>query len=146
MEKLAHYLELRTLQYPAEDEEGIKKAINTVLKLEPEKLEEKIKTQELESQEGAKIKKHSYKTERWSEVKQIIKTIFQEIQKPEKLYHHLDSEKGEFYIRLDKQKLHEGKFQLSKKGDVVHIKIKIASYPFRKEKIKKNLKKLINTE
>jgi len=146
MEKLAHYLELRTLQYPSENEEDIKKAVNTVLKLESGELVEKIKTQEMESQEGAKIKKHSYKTERWSEVKQIIKTIFREIEKPEKIYDHLDTEEGEFYIRLDKQKLHQGKFELSKGGDVVHIKIKIASYPFRKEKIKKNLKKLINTE
>ncbi len=146
MEKLAHYLELRTLQYPAEDTSKVKKAINNLLELDEETLEERLETEELESQEGATIKKHEYRTERWSEVKELMKKIFREIEKPEELYNHLDEEEGEFYIRLDKQKLHQGNLKLSKKGDVIHIKIKIASYPFRKEKIKKNLEKLIKTE
>ncbi|MFW5903020.1 MAG: RNA-binding domain-containing protein [archaeon] len=146
MEKLAHYLELKTLQYPTEDTSEVKKAINTVLNIEKEELNEELKTEEIESQYGAVIKKHEYKTEKWSKVKEIMKRIFQEIGKLEEIYQHLDSEKGEFYIRLDKQELHRRKIKPLKKGDVVHIKVKIASYPFREEKIKKNLKKLLEAD
>lgn len=146
MEKLAHYLELKTLQYPSEDTSKVKKAINTVLDLEKEELNEKLKTREIESQEGATIKKHEYKTKRWSEVKEIMKKIFREIEKPEKIHQYLNLKEGEFYIRLDKQQLYRGKIKPLKKGDIVHIKVKIASYPFRKEKIKRNLNKLIEED
>lgn len=143
MEKLAHYLEIRAFQYPSEDPEKVKKTLNAVIDLESE--QEELKEESLESHKGAEIKKYEYKTENRSEVREIINRIFNKLNSSDDPVKHLN-EDGEFYIRLDKQELYKGNFKLTDSGDVVHVKVKIASYPFRMKTIRENLKKLISTE
>lgn len=145
MEKLAHYLELRAFQYPSEDPDKVKNTIKLALDIDEETLDEELKAESLESYEGAEIKKYTYRTKRWSKVRETIKRIVKKtkgIQEPEE---HLNEE-GDFYIRLNKQELCKGNFKISRSGDVVHLKVKIASYPFKINKVKENLKKLLARE
>lgn len=142
MKKLAHYLEIRVFEYPTEDSEKIKKALVNILGIDEEEIEEKIEKEEVESQHGARIVRYDYKTERWSEVKDLMKKIFDQVKKPENLNRYLNEE-GDFFIRLDKQKAYEGEIEPSESGDVIHVKVKIASYPFNQEQVRENLEELI---
>ncbi len=145
MKKLAHYLELRALSYPTEDPSKVKKAIQNILNLDPEKIDEELQEKETESYYGSKITKYTYRTKRWSQVKTFMKRISQETELPENLEKHLNNEGG-FYIRFNKQKAYQGKLETTESGDAVHVKVKIASYPFKMKQIKENLRKLIEGE
>lgn len=145
MKKLAHYLELRVLKYPTEDSEKVETALANIIDEEREELEEEIEKKKVESQYGSEIIRYDYKTKRWSEVKELVKRIFSEITTPTNIERYLNDE-GDFFVRLDKQKAYKGEIKTSESGDVIHLKVKIASYPFDMENVKKNLKELIGEE
>ncbi len=142
MKKLAHYLQLRTLKYPTEDPDKVEKAIENALDLDTEELQEKLERQKVESQHGGEITRYSYRTKRWSQVKTLIRKIFNQLKAPEDLEKYLNDE-GDFFLRLNKQEAYRGNLETTKSGDAIHIKVKIASYPFDQEQIKQNLKELI---
>ncbi|MEA1992771.1 MAG: RNA-binding domain-containing protein [Euryarchaeota archaeon] len=50
--------------------------------------------------------------------------------------------KGRFHLRLDKQKLYAGDYALDAKGDV-HITIKFITYPLKRNKVIKNVQKIL---
>lgn len=143
MKKLVHYLELRTFKYPSEDPERVKKAVNTVLNLDEEELREQLKSEKTD-EEKAEVDKYIYRTENHGQIKYIISRIFREAREEIDSDRHLDDE-GNFYLRIDKQKAYEGKIRISNEGDVVHLKLKMAAYPFSREKARENLEELIST-
>lgn len=145
MEKLAHYLEIRTFQYPTEDSKKVKKALSQILGLGKKELEEELSKDKMETQFDQEIIKYSMKIDRWRKIKEIIQKIFKNNSTPENLFKHLNDE-GDFYIRLDKQSAYRGNIKPVENGDVIHIKTKIASYPFNMDQVKQNLKKLIGEE
>ena len=53
-------------------------------------------------------------------------------------------EKGNMFLRFDKQEAYDENIKLSYSGDVIHVRIKIASYPVSKENAIKVAHKLFN--
>lgn len=143
MKKLVHYLELRAFKYPSEDPEKVKKSISNALNLSKEKLQEELK-EDIVDEEKSKVTKYTYRTENHGQIKKIIKRIFRNSEEKINPGKHLDNE-GNFYLRIDKQKAYGEKIDISTEGDVIHLKLKMAAYPFSREKAKENLEKLIDT-
>ena len=69
-----------------------------------------------------------------NEDKEIIK---------EELNRRID-EKGNLFLRFDKQLAYDEKLKLTYSGDAIHVRIKIASYPVSKENAVNVAKKLFN--
>ena len=53
-------------------------------------------------------------------------------------------EKGNLFLRFDKQSAFDENLKLTYSGDAIHVRIKIASYPVSKENAIKIAKKLFN--
>jgi RNA binding exosome subunit len=53
-------------------------------------------------------------------------------------------EKGNLFLRFDKQSAYENILKLTYSGDAIHVKIKIASYPASKDNAIKIAEKLFN--
>ena len=51
-------------------------------------------------------------------------------------------EKGNLFLRFDKQRAYQGNFKIIEHGDAVHVKIKIAAYPAKKENAMKEAMKI----
>ena len=52
-------------------------------------------------------------------------------------------EKGNFFLRFDKQKAHQGELEVVEHGDSIHVKIKMAAYPAKKDTAMKLVRKLL---
>ena len=79
----------------------------------------------------------NYKITNTSEIKEFIK-ILNTINDTDKkrILKDLDRKidnKGNLYLRFDKQKAYHGELKIVEHGDSIHIKIKIAAYPAKKE-------------
>ena len=55
-------------------------------------------------------------------------------------------EKGNLFLRFDKQRAYLGNFKIIEHGDAVHVKIKIAAYPAKKENAMKVAMKIFGGE
>lgn len=72
------------------------------------------------------------------EIKEIVK-IFEQIDgiSKKRLLNELDNkmdDKGNLFLRFDKQRAYLGDLKIIEHGDAIHVKIKIAAYPAKKEK------------
>jgi hypothetical protein len=52
-------------------------------------------------------------------------------------------DKGNFFLRFDKQKAYLNELKVVEHGDSIHVKIKIAAYPAKKEPAMKLVRKLL---
>lgn len=117
--------------YPTEDKNRVVNAVEEVLPAE------KYKEEKISGYYNSGILKISYKTTRSKEIKAFLERIKNvKITQPSS---RLD-DKGNFYLRFDKQKALGGKLELTRHGDAVLAKVKITSYPFDIEKIKEIMK------
>ena len=72
------------------------------------------------------------------ETKEFLNTLIESIGEDQlvKLYNDLDrkmDEKGNLFLRLSKEKALEEEWEILDGGDSIHLKIKIAAYPAKKE-------------
>ena len=72
------------------------------------------------------------------ETKEFLNTLIESIEEDQlvKLYNDLDrkmDEKGNLFLRLSKEKALEEEWEILDGGDSIHLKIKIAAYPAKKE-------------
>ena len=51
-------------------------------------------------------------------------------------------EKGNLFLRFDKQKAYQDELKIVEHGDSIHVKIKMAAYPARKENAMKLAREL----
>ena len=136
--KVVHNLSVEAFLYPTEDFERVKKALDLVL---PEKA--KIKKEKVESYYGPEIVKLSFGTDKLPEVRKMLDEITTRLSKEDKrkvietLDERMDSE-GNLFLRFDKQKAYLGDLTLSYHGDVIKVRIKIASFPVNLQNIKYN--------
>jgi RNA-binding protein len=137
---MIHNLSYRTFVYGTESEDKVRKAIQTLLPMaHPEKeiTEGYYKNQVLILH--GKISKKS-------ELKILLKKL-QNISPDDKkkikkeLHHRMDS-KGNLFLRFDKQSAYLGDLKLVKHGDALHIRLKIAAYPSKKEEAIKVARKI----
>lgn len=71
------------------------------------------------------------------DIKEVIKAIEQmDEYNKKRLLNELENkmdEKGNLFLRFDKQKAYLGDLKIIEHGDAIHVKIKIAAYPAKKE-------------
>lgn len=125
---MIHNISYRTFVYGTENEEKVKRAVKTLF---PNSSPLKEETEGY--YKNPVLILHD-KIEKNREIKDFI----QQLKKMPSSYilNDLDrkmDDKGNLFLRFDKQKAYKGYLQVVEHGDSIHVKIKIAAYPARKE-------------
>lgn len=128
---MIHNLSYRTFVYGTENKEKVKKAIQTLF---PSSQPQETLT---EGYYKNPVLILHHKIQKKSQIKDFIK-ILQEMRYPDKkrvlrdLDNKMDS-KGNLFLRFDKQRAYLGQLKIAEHGDSIHVKIKMAAYPAKKE-------------
>jgi RNA binding exosome subunit len=129
---MIHNISYRVFVYGTENEEKVREAIKTLFPNshpQTETIEGYFKNPVLILHDKLRKKR---------ETKEFIK-ILQNLDSSTKkrvlneLNNKMD-EKGNLFLRFDKQRAYLGDLKIIEHGDAVHVKIKIAAYPAKKEK------------
>ena len=129
---MIHNIRYRVFIYENEDKDEVLEALLNILPTaEPE----------VEEAEGLLEEKMLILTGTISkkrETKEFLNTLIDSIGEDQllKLYNDLDrkmDEKGNLFLRLSKEKALEEEWEILDGGDSIHLKIKIAAYPAKKE-------------
>lgn len=129
---MIHNISYRTFFYGTEDEEKVMKSINHIF---PNSSPDK-KTDE--DHFGNEITIISDKITRKRATREIISLLNERLSDEDKnlikeeLSRRMD-DKGNLFLRFDKQLAYDETIKLRYSGDVIHVRIKIASYPVNKE-------------
>ena len=129
---MIHNIRYRVFVYENEDRDEILEALLNILP---------TAVPEIEEAEGLLEEKMLILTGTISkkrETKEFLKSLIDSIGEDQliKLYNDLDrkmDEKGNLFLRLSKQKAFYGEWEILDGGDSIHLKIKIAAYPAKKE-------------
>lgn len=128
---MIHNISYRTFVYGTENEEKVKKAVNTLF---PNSSPQKEYTEGY--YKNPVLILHD-KIEKKSIIKDFIKTL-KDIppSDAEKILHDLErkmDDKANLFLRFDKQRAYLDELKVVEHGDSIHVKIKIAAYPARKD-------------
>ena len=140
---MIHNISYRTFVYGTEDEEKVMTAIGYLFS---NSLPEKSMT---EDHFGNKIMVLTEKITKKRYNKDFIAFLNDNLSQEDKntnkseLNRRID-EKGNLFLRFDKQLAYDEKLKLIYSGDAIHIRIKIASYPVSKENAVNVAQKLFN--
>ncbi len=137
---MIHNISYRAFVYGTENEEKVKKAVETLFP-NSSPLEEYT-----EGYYKNPVLILHHKIEKKREIKDFIQTL-KDLPSPDKdkIRSDLDrkmDDKGNLFLRFDKQKAYLDELKVVEHGDSIHVKIKIAAYPARKENAMKLAKKL----
>ncbi len=126
---MIHNVSYRTFVYGTENEEKVKKAVKTLFP---------NSSPQMEYTEGywknPVLILHD-KIEKKKEIRDFIGTL-QDTSTADKIRKDLDrkmDDKGNLFLRFDKQRAYLDELEIVEHGDSIHVKIKIAAYPARKE-------------
>ena len=129
---MIHNIRYRVFIYENEDKDEVLEALLNILPTaEPEVEEaEGLLEEKMLILTGTVSKKR--------ETKEFLNTLIESIGEDQlvKLYNDLDrkmDEKGNLFLRLSKEKALEEEWEILDGGDSIHLKIKIAAYPAKKE-------------
>jgi hypothetical protein len=129
---MIHNVSYRTFVYGTEDEEKVVSALNHIF---PSVLPKRDVN---EDSYGNKIIVLTNKVTKKRMIKDIVSFLNENLSDKDKatikkeLNRRVD-EKGNLFLRFDKQAAYDKTLKLSYSGDVIHVRIKIASYPVSKE-------------
>ncbi|MEN6591621.1 MAG: RNA-binding protein [Methanobacterium sp.] len=126
---MIHNVSYRTFVYGTENEEKVKKAVKTLF---PNSSPQKEYTEGY--WKNPVLILHD-KIEKKREIKDFIETL-QDTSTADKIRKDLDrkmDDKGNLFLRFDKQRAYLDELEIVEHGDSIHVKIKIAAYPARKE-------------
>jgi len=137
---MIHNLSYRAFVYGTESEEKVRKAIHTLLPMaHPEK---EIIQGYYKNQVLILYGKISKKRELKILLKKLQNLSPDDKKKIKKeLYHRIDS-KGNLFLRFDKQRAFLGDLKLVEHGDALHLRLKVAAYPSKKEESIKVARKI----
>ena len=129
---MIHNISYRVFVYGTENEEKVREAIKNLFpNSHPQKeiIEGYFKNPVLLLHD---------KVEKKREIKDFIKILenldlYTKKRVINELYKKMD-ERGNLFLRFDKQRAYLGDFKIIEHGDAVHVKIKVAAYPAKKEK------------
>lgn len=129
---MIHNIRYRVFVYENEDKDEILEALLNILP---------TAVPEIEEAEGLLEEKMLILTGTISkkrETKEFLKSLIDSIGEDQliKLYNDLDrkmDEKGNLFLRLSKEKALDEEWEILDGGDSIHLKIKIAAYPAKKE-------------
>jgi hypothetical protein len=128
---MIHNLSYRAFVYGTESEDKVREAIFTLL---PSAQAEKEITEGYHKNQVLIL---SGKITRKKEINGFLEKL--QSLKPsskKKISNELENrmdERGNLFLRFDKQRAYLGDFMLVEHGDAIHIKLKIAAYPARKD-------------
>ena len=129
---MIHNIRYRVFIYENEDKDEVLEALLNILPTaEPEVEEaEGLLEEKMLILTGTVSKKR--------ETKEFLNTLIESIGEDQlvKLYNDLDrkmDEKGNLFLRLSKERALEEEWEILDGGDSIHLKIKIAAYPAKKE-------------
>ena len=138
---MIHNIRYRVFIYENEDKDEVLEALLNILPTaEPEAEEaEGLLEEKMLILTGAISKKR--------ETKEFLNTLIASIGEDQliKLYNDLDrkmDEKGNLFLRLSKEKALDEEWKILDGGDSIHLKIKIAAYPAKKEVALKKIKEV----
>jgi len=122
--------------YPTENKQHVLSALHTIINIENAELKEN----KIESHYGPEIIQIKFKTTRPKE----IQTLIDHIEQHAKINDAIDrvDEEGFLHLRFDKQAASQGEIKLTAGGDIIKVKIRLVSYPFNVQEVKKTAKEL----
>ncbi|MBP1946077.1 RNA-binding protein [Methanobacterium petrolearium] len=128
---MIHNLSYRAFVYSTESEEKVREAICTLL---PTALPEKEVTEGYHNNPviilHGKITKKREINDFLEKLRSLKPSVKKKILK--ELHNRMD-DKGNLFLRFDKQCAYLGDLKMVEHGDALHLKLKIAAYPARKE-------------
>lgn len=137
---MIHNISYRTFVYGTENEEKVRKAVKTLF---PNSSPQKEYTEGY--YKNPVLILHD-KIEKKKDVKDFIQTLKDTPPSYiDKILNDLDrkmDDKGNLFLRFDKQRAYLDELEIVEHGDSIHVKIKIAAYPARKEPAMKLARKL----
>jgi RNA binding exosome subunit len=132
-----------TFAHATEDEQRVLSVLRTLL---PEGVE--VYRSKLEGHHGnpiinleAKVGQRKLLRELWQRV--LTKLRADEMKKLSKIVPERVDENCFFYLRFDKQLAHAGELVFTDSGDAIHFKLKVTTYPARRELAVNLLEKFI---
>jgi RNA-binding protein len=126
---MIHNISYRTFVYGTENEEKVRKAVKTLF---PNSLPQKEYT---EGYYRNSVLILNDKINRNRDIKDFIQMIENLESVRIEILNELDKkmdDKGNLFLRFDKQKAYLGELKITKQGDSIHLKIKMAAYPAKK--------------
>ncbi|MDI6723254.1 MAG: RNA-binding protein [Methanobacterium sp.] len=128
---MIHNISYRVFVYGTENEEKVREAIKTLFpnsSPQTDITEGYFKNQVLILHD---------KITRNRDIKEFVKLLDNlDSQVKKRILNELDSkmdDKGNLFLRFDKQRAYLGNLKVIEHGDAIHVKIKIAAYPAKKE-------------
>ena len=148
MNKLIHSIQITILE---KNEDDLEKKYDVLLFIFPADYKKEcidINHENFEGLQKNTIHSISLTTTKERHNKSLSESLFSKLSDEIKkqLLDQIDSrldDQGNFYIRFDKQELMKKSFQLTDSGNCVHIKIKMAAFPAKREQFKKSVGLLI---
>jgi hypothetical protein len=127
---MIHNISYRTFVYGTENEEKVKRAVKTLF---PNSSPQREETEGY--YRNPVLILHDKITKK-KEIKDFIGTLKDTSSTTDKILSDLDrkmDDKGNLFLRFDKQKAYLDELEIVEHGDSIHVKIKIAAYPARKD-------------
>ncbi len=139
---MIHNISYRTFVYGTESEEKVEEAIKTLF---PNSL---IKREVIEGHYKTPVTMLYDKINKKNDIKNFIKTLnsigsYDKQRILSDLEKKMD-DKGNLFLRFNKQKAYQGELKIVEHGDSIHVKIKIAAYPAKKEPAMKLARELLD--
>jgi RNA binding exosome subunit len=135
-----------TFVHVTEDEQRVTSALRTLL---PEGAE--VRRAKLKGHHGnpivnleAKIRQRKPLRELWQRVSTKLRA--EELEKLGESVHERVDDSCFFYLRFDKQLAHAGELALTDSGDAVHLRLKVAAYPAKREVVVALVQNLCRSE
>lgn len=129
---MIHNIRYRVFIYENEDKDEILEALLNILPTA------EVEVEEAEGLLEERMLILSGTISKKRETKEFLNTLIDSIEKDQliRLFNDLDrkmDEKGNLFLRLSKEKAIDGEWEILDGGDSIHLKIKIAAYPAKKE-------------
>jgi RNA-binding protein len=146
--KTAHNIIISVFSNEGEDAEKINEALVRLVNLDLEKEKLKVEHEAAEGVQNNKIDIFRIKLEKDRHINSFFENLLSKLGQQQKdlivkqIKTRIDDDCN-FYIRLDKEKLFEGQYHITEKGNCYHIKTLVAAYPKKKEKAVEIVKRLI---
>lgn len=129
---MIHNISYRVFVYGTENEEKVREAVKTLFPNSNPQIEQ------IEGYFKNPVLILHDKIEKKRDTKDFIKTLESlDSSTKKRVLNELDrkmDDKGNLFLRFDKQRAYLGNLKIIEHGDAIHVKIKIAAYPAKKEK------------
>lgn len=142
--KYAHFIEMRVFSKEEDNEEEIKEKIKSMFPFEKLTIEQST----VIGFEDKKIRIFNVVLKNNSHINSFLTNMIGNLSKEDKILVEKQIENRlddslHFYIRLEKNSLLAGVYEITDSGNCFHFKISIATYPHSREQAKEIIKKLL---